>query len=110
LVVIGLWDTILRYMRLRDINRAQIKNYETSEGDYNMQMYYNNFEVSSTHLWQSKAYQDFFEYLDRTGGILLRRWGDSPIRTLALAVLFPDARIEQWHGLCYYHAGVKWTL
>ena len=109
-VVVGLWEAIGTYMRLNHMHPRRLKDYTRADGSYNMWMYYNNFEVSRVDLWRSKAYDDFFDYIDRTGGILLRRWGDAPIRTLSLAALFPEARKEQWRGLCYHHKNFRLTL
>ena len=109
-VVVGLWGAVLRYMKLHDLDNQRLRDYMSIYGGYNMLIFWNNFEVSRTDLWRSEAYRSYFEYLDRTGGVMLRRWGDAPIRTLALAALFPQARLEQWHGLCYFHGSVKWTL
>ena len=87
---------------------------------YNAFMHYNNFELSRVDIWRSVEYLDFFFFVDRAGGILTRRWGDAPIRTLALAVMhdslrnksssFGELKVEQWGGLCYQHQGYRGTL
>ena len=108
-VVIWLWGTVLRFMRDFDIDLYRLQSYTNGNGDYNLLIFYNNFEVSRTRMWQTPLYSAFFTYLNRTGGILQRRWGDAPIRTLALAALFPHAKVEQWRGLCYFHAVTQRT-
>jgi len=81
---------------------------------YNNFIYYNNFELSRVDIWRSPEYLDFFFFLDRAGGIFTHRWGDAPIRTLALAVLHDSlgnwSSVEQWGGLCYEHQGYRGTL
>ena len=108
-VIVGLWDTVLEYTHLHNYSNTSLRRYTDAKGNYNLRMFYNNFEVSRIDIWRSARYAQFFEYLDRTGGLLLRRWGDAPIRTLSLAALFPELKIQQWPGLCYDHTGMRWT-
>ena len=108
-VIVGLWDTVLEYTHLHNYSNTSLGRYTDAKGNYNLRMFYNNFEVSRIDIWRSARYAQFFEYLDRTGGLLLRRWGDAPIRTLSLAALFPELKIQQWPGLCYDHTGMQWT-
>ena len=81
---------------------------------YNLFMYYNNFELSQIQLWRSTAYLSLFADLDKSGGFFMKRWGDAPVRTLALAALHESFRstmnlskggnyVVQWRGRIYYH-------
>ena len=84
---------------------------------YNHYSLYNNFELSRVDMWRSREYEELFHSLDRAGGIFLHRWGDAPIRTLALFALTETfqnfSRVfflsQQWKGLCYYHQGLLTT-
>ena len=37
----------------------------------------------------SQEYQEFIEYIDHLGGIYYRRWGDAPIKTIAVSMFVP---------------------
>ena len=66
-------------------------------------VYYNNFEVSALSLWRSTDYQDYIEYIDSLGGIYYYRWGDAPIRTLAVTLFVPSTKIHQFTDIPYKH-------
>ena len=67
-------------------------------------MYYNNFEVSALSLWRSTDYQHYIEYVDSFGRHLLSdRWGDAPIKSLAVALFVPSTKIHQFRDIVYKH-------
>lgn len=126
----GLWDVVLDHMSKKNIhprNLMLLANYRddrirTMPLDsalmhlraigYSGYSFYNNFELSRTDLWRSEAYADLFRSVDDSGGIFLGRWGDAPIRTIALSAL-QDAFAEmmstteyiaQMPDLCYKHS------
>jgi len=66
-------------------------------------MFYNNFEVSDLDVWRSREYRDYIDYIDRTGGIYYGRWGDAPIKTLAVTLFIPQNRTHQFHDVEYSH-------
>lgn len=94
---------------------------ELKRQGFNHYMFYNNFEISRLDIWQSELYRDFMSTVDANGGIFRIRWGDSPIRTMMLAVIYdfsmPNSvsaqvggpRVEQLKGVMYTHAGFHWT-
>lgn len=112
-VVEGLWDAVRAFAAARNHSTARlVAEYGAGRAGerYNLRMIYNNFEVVRVALWRdSAAYADLYASALEEG-IFQRRWGDAPIRTLALALLFPEARVAQWRGLCYHHAATQWTL
>ena len=136
-VLFGLWKTTLEHARRLKIhpyglvplaNPAQVSAvtplHEAVDrlkvAGYNRFIYYNNFELSRVDLWRSQQYLDYFMDLDHTGGIFRYRWGDAPIRTLALSLLggiFQEMVsnttsrpfLVQWKDLCYFHARLQAT-
>lgn len=38
------------------------------DGKYNLCHFWSNFEIADLRFWRSKAYTDYFEYLDKQGG------------------------------------------
>lgn len=134
----GLWETFLRFAVQHDIHpkgliplsnqnkitsNSNIQNMTTEqaanvlyERGYNLDYIYNNWEVSIVSIWQSEIYSQLIEFVDKTGGIFMRRWGDAPIRTLSLHLLkdntksFHQIVFKQYPGLQYFHKAVHATL
>jgi hypothetical protein len=132
----GLWETFLRFaynegihpwglvplsndgvdsLSVRDIQRMSIRDAVDVlyKRGYNLVYFYNNWEVSRVDIWKSPVYQRLASYIDAAGGIILRRWGDAPIRTLSLHLLHeqlaavagsPQGRLfRQYQGLAVHH-------
>jgi mannosyltransferase len=59
--------------------------------------FWSNFEVGDMRFWRSKAYEDYFDHLDRAGGFFYERWGDAPVHSIALG-LFEDKSRIHWYG------------
>jgi len=52
-------------------------------------------EIVHLPWFRSDPYQDFFRYMDATGGFWLYRWGNNPFRTFAIGVLLEDSAVSQ---------------
>lgn len=70
---------------------------------YNRCHFWSNFEIGSLGLWRSKAYMDFFEYLDKAGGFFYERWGDAPVHSIAAALFLPFEKIHYFYDIGYRH-------
>ena len=70
------------------------------------QIIYNNFEISSSSIWRSESYQRYVNYLDRLGGIYYFRWGDAPIKSLALSLFVNKSSMHQFTDITYKHASL----
>jgi Glycolipid 2-alpha-mannosyltransferase len=66
-------------------------------------IYYNNFEISSLSLWTSAEYKLFIDFIDDTGGIFYERWGDAPIKGIAVSILIDRNETFHFHDLAYRH-------
>lgn len=75
-----------------DIRRPQ--HNEKAQG-FSTCHFWSNFEVADMEFWRSKAYEDYFEHLDRAGGFFYERWGDAPVHSIALG-LFEDSSKIHW--------------
>ncbi|CAH1782037.1 unnamed protein product [Owenia fusiformis] len=91
--VIGLWDAVRKHISRTSLSLTWPEPM----------MYYNNFEVASTKLWLKKEYQDYIEYIDKLGGIYYYRWGDAPIKSLAVSLFVPQENIHQFTDVWYTH-------
>ena len=84
------------------IDRLIIKNF------YNYPVtryYYNNFEISHMSIWRSQNYQRYINKVDTEGGIYYHRWGDAPIKSIAVRMIVPKAEIHQFTDIRYRHKG-----
>merc|ERR1712002_309868 len=75
-----LWKAATNY-----ISKHNIKAHFFNEWR-DPQIYYNNFEISETSLWTNSSYTKFIDYIDRLGGIFYYRWGDAPIKGIAVSI------------------------
>ena len=105
-VVKGLWNTTKEYMRLRGLTRETagfLQRHLNDRGEWNRNMFYTNFEITSLAFWKSQAYRDFFDFVDQSNGIYMHRWGDAPIHLLAVALLLPEDKVLQFSDIAYWH-------
>ena len=104
-----LWDHVKEFMKNHPEHIAQnnLLDFVSDDGgySYNLCHFWSNFEVGSLHFWRSKAYSDFFEYLDSSGGFFYERWGDAPVHSIA-AALFLDRNQVHYFGDVGYKHGV----
>ena len=74
---------------------------------------WSNFEIGDLNFWRSKAYLDFFEYLDKQGGFYYERWGDAPVHSIAAALFAPKDKIHWFEDIGYRHepfqVSLSWT-
>jgi len=91
----GLWPAVANYTRRHNITAK----FNWTEG----QIFYNNFEVSDLKVWRSAEYRDYIDYIDHTGGIYYHRWGDAPIKTLAVTLLMRKERTYHFKDIAYNH-------
>ncbi|KAI1121898.1 glycolipid 2-alpha-mannosyltransferase [Nemania abortiva] len=66
--------------------------------------YWSNFEIADMDFFRSKAYQDYFDYLDKKGGFYGERWGDAAVHSLAVAMLADPKQVHHFEDIGYRHA------
>jgi len=133
-VVEGIWETFLRFAldegihprglvplsnEGKDVYTAQdISEMPLDQAvqvlfrrGFNMMVFYNNWEVSSMRVWRSPVFHRLRQFIDGAGGVILRRWGDAPIRTLSLHLLQGELglKFRQYRGLVLYHKALHST-
>jgi len=94
-LVVGLWSAVNNYTQQRAIR----PKFQWQKN----RVFYNHFEISDLDVWRSPEYRDYIEYIDKTGGIYYRRWGDAPIKTLAVTLFIPQNRTHQFQDIAYNH-------
>ncbi|KAI8332453.1 putative mannosyltransferase [Chlamydoabsidia padenii] len=68
---------------------------------YNNCHFWSNFQIADLNFFKGQQYQDFFNHIDRTGGIFYERWGDPVIHTMAAAVFLRKSQIHYWETIGY---------
>jgi alpha 1,2-mannosyltransferase len=94
---VGLWDAAHAYIRNNSIKAQFFNKWRRN------QMYYNNFEISNLTLWFSDQYQHYINYIDQEGGIYYHRWGDAPIKSIAVAMFVPRKDTYNFKDIGYIH-------
>src|SRR6218665_2187939 len=96
---VNLWESVEFYIRNTTTNTTffeQLQKYS---------MFYNNFEISRLSLWFSADYQNYIQYIDGLGGIYYNRWGDAPIKSLAVSMFVPWNQTYHFKDIGYRHQG-----
>ena len=44
--------------------------------------------------FRSQAYEEYFRYLDQTGGFFYERWGDAPVHSLGAVMLLNSSQVR----------------
>ncbi|KAL8855892.1 MAG: hypothetical protein Q9178_007457 [Gyalolechia marmorata] len=65
--------------------------------------FWSNFEIADMEFWRSKAYEDYFNHLDRAGGFFYERWGDAPVHSIALGLFEDASKIHWFRDIGYQH-------
>jgi hypothetical protein len=117
----GLWEVAEAHFGQRLSQRLQppfrdascLRSAGASPGSFNNRIYYNNFEIVDLEFLRSSQYQAFFGAVNAAGGLYTKRWGDAPIRTLAVQALLPPSAVHHFRGALYWHQalfGIDWAL
>eukprot|EP00123_Amoebidium_parasiticum_P009835 comp19738_c0_seq2/m.23541 comp19738_c0_seq2/g.23541 ORF comp19738_c0_seq2/g.23541 comp19738_c0_seq2/m.23541 type:complete len:405 (-) comp19738_c0_seq2:645-1859(-) len=100
-----LWNTTMKYMQERGGSvPGSWMNYFTDDGvNYNGHHFWSNFEIGSVKFFSGKEYQDYFDFLDRSGGFFYERWGDAPVHSLGVGLYARHDQIHWFNEIGYYH-------
>ena len=93
----GLWNATARYIAKTRLKPTYFDKWTDEE------MFYNNFEISAISIWLSDDYKRYIDFIDREGGIFYVRWGDAPIKGLALSLFTEWDRLHYFKDIGYQH-------
>ncbi|GAA6034756.1 hypothetical protein JCM8097_001154 [Rhodosporidiobolus ruineniae] len=105
-------ESVVRRPRPRESEEGEEEGEEEGglEDEYTRFVYYNNFEIVHRSFLESEPYQAFVDYLDRAKGFYTERWGDAPIRTIALSFFASPSRIHNFENqTAYRHDNVPFA-
>lgn len=94
---VGLWRDTGAYIKANNIQTQFYNKWRQNL------MYYNNFEISKMSLWLSEDYQKYIDYIDHRGGIYYHRWGDAPIKSIAVAMFVDKKATHNFKDVGYIH-------
>eukprot|EP00762_Andalucia_godoyi_P002764 ANDGO_04415.mRNA.1 Glycolipid 2-alpha-mannosyltransferase len=69
--------------------------------------YYTNFFVADIGFWMRPEVREFWLYLDRSGGMYLRRWGDVMVHTMIVQIFAKPSEVHQFDDFVYEHVTRK---
>ncbi|KAK6202935.1 uncharacterized protein RJT21DRAFT_119041 [Scheffersomyces amazonensis] len=72
--------------------------------EYNLCHFWSNFEIARTSIFTSPEYENYFNYLERSGGFYKERWGDAPIHSLAVGMMLDLKDIHYFRDIGYRHS------
>lgn len=96
-VISGLWETTEKFANTVGKTILHIPPGK---------MYYTNFEIGDLNWFKSSGYMDYYDYIDRNGGIYVCRWGDAPIRYLGIDLFMDRKKLWPIDEVGYQHGGI----
>ena len=93
----GLWEATEKFIGQYNITPEFFKEWPRPK------IYYNNFEISAMKLWKSEIYKQYVDYIDSLGGIYYHRWGDAPIKSIAVSLFVPSGKVHCFKDIAYRH-------
>lgn len=93
----GLWEAVRNYIKQEHLQSAYFDKWTEP------MIFYNNFEISALSLWTSKWYQDYVNFIDMLGGIYYYRWGDAPVKSIAVTLFVPEEATHLFTDVTYQH-------
>jgi len=104
-VVVNFLHYFLLYCRIRGLHPRRTRML-ASLVEKNFKWYQQalmlDIEVLRLDWFRGGDYQDFFRFMDSTGGFWLHRWGNNPFRTFAVGLLLNDSDVR-FLSLPYAH-------
>ena len=102
-----LWDSVKKFIKEHPEHIAPDNSMDWISEDkgetYNHCHFWSNFEIGDLNWLRSKAYTDYFNFLDKEGGFFYERWGDAPVHSIAAAIMLPTDQIQFFDDIAYYH-------
>lgn len=82
-------------------NLQKPTNFEIS--GYSTCHFWTNFEITNLDFLRSDAYEKYVKFLETTGGFYYERWGDAPVRSIALGLFADKSKIHWFRDVAYQH-------
>jgi hypothetical protein len=93
------------------INKFKIKKYwidrfinKFNPLSYNRLGYYNNFMITKLDFWMRQDVQNFLNYIDQSGFMYTKRWGDLMIQSISVQIFMNRNSVYHFNDWKYEHA------
>ncbi|CCK68051.1 putative mannosyltransferase KNAG_0A03710 [Huiozyma naganishii CBS 8797] len=83
-------------------NLQKPENFNMTDG-YSTCHFWTNFEIVDLDFLRSEPYEKYMDHLEKQGGFYYERWGDAPVRSLALALFADKSQIHWFRDVAYHH-------
>lgn len=102
-----LWETTTKFLNENPqyISKNNAMKFLSNDKGkkYNMCHFWSNFEIANLNFWRSKAYHEYFDYLDKAGGFFYERWGDAPVHSIAASLFLTKDKVHFFDDIGYWH-------
>ena len=102
-----LWDTTKKFIKNNPSylpNDNLMKFISNDKGEsYNLCHFWSNFEIADMDFWRSKEYEEYFQFLDKSGGFFYERWGDAPVHSIAVSLFLSKDKLHFFKDIGYQH-------
>lgn len=106
--IMTLWDTTKDFINEHEDYPVanNLMDFISDDGGdhYNLCHFWTNFEISNMDWLRDQKYQDYFNFLDKSGGFYYERWGDAPIRSIAASLFLPKDKVYFFNDIGYFHS------
>lgn len=103
----SLWNVTQEFVKKHPDYLAEnnLQEFLTDDGGqtYNTCHFWSNFEIADMDFWRGKKYQDYFNFLDKSGGFFYERWGDAPVHSIAASLFLDRRQIHFFNEIGYFH-------
>mmetsp|Transcript_19999 Transcript_19999/g.32800 ORF Transcript_19999/g.32800 Transcript_19999/m.32800 type:complete len:193 (-) Transcript_19999:1598-2176(-) len=106
----GFWNATVNFLHslgVADAAAALPPAYVSTSGPqggtWNRLIVYNNFEIARLSFWEEARVQEYFRFIEESGNVFFRRWGDATFHTIAAYALHPWDQIHKFDDIYYAH-------
>jgi hypothetical protein len=98
----GFCETAFEYFS-RSPEATERLNNKLVDGKWDLSVFYSNFVLADLDFMRGTEYQSFYEYIDATGNIYYRRWGDHDVQWFGINAMVPESEIWCVKDIAYQH-------
>lgn len=99
----SLMKTTAQFLLENNIENKNSLKFMFERGKYNGCHFWSNFEIASFDFFRLKTYNDYVDFLEKTGGFYYERWGDAPIHSIAAALFLNKEQVHFFEDIGYTH-------
>ncbi|CAI4050538.1 hypothetical protein N7582_004940 [Saccharomyces uvarum] len=93
------------------VNRARSKKHivedKFSNEEYNLCHFWSNFEIARLSVFDNEVYNNFFQFLEKSGGFWNERWGDAPVHSIGLSLTLDLDDVHYFRDIGYRHSSIQ---